>query len=108
VGSAPASGRCHEVQGGNTGNQGWNHEGTKTACEIVCCGEIGEVKEVHAWTGGIYGGQSNIPATGPEAKAVPSTLDWNLWTACAEPRPTDRSGPCDRRSSRRAFELAVG
>lgn len=38
------------------GNQGWNHEGAKTACEIFWSGEIGEVKELHAWSGGIYGG----------------------------------------------------
>ena len=68
------------------GNQGWNHEGTKTACEIFWSGEIGEVKELHAWTGGIYGGQPNLPATGPEATPVPPTLDWDLWLGCAEPR----------------------
>jgi hypothetical protein len=68
------------------GNQGWNHEGTKTACEILWSGEIGEVKELHAWTGGIYGGQPNLPASGPEATPVPTTLDWDLWLGCAEPR----------------------
>lgn len=68
------------------GNQGWSHEGTKTACEILWSGEIGEVKELHAWTGGIYGGQPNIPETGPETVAVPPTLDWDLWLGCAEPR----------------------
>jgi predicted dehydrogenase len=68
------------------GNQGWNHEGTKTACEILWSGDIGEVKELHAWTGGIYGGQPNIPATGPEATPVPDTLDWNLWLGGAEQR----------------------
>ena len=50
------------------GNRGWNHEGTKTACEIFWSGEIGDVKELHAFTGGIYGGQPNIPAAGPEAR----------------------------------------
>jgi hypothetical protein len=68
------------------GNQGWNHEGTKTACEILWSGDIGDVKELHAWTGGIYGGQPKIPETGPEATAVPSTLDWDLWLGCAQPR----------------------
>ncbi|MCW5966751.1 MAG: Gfo/Idh/MocA family oxidoreductase [Bryobacterales bacterium] len=68
------------------GNQGWSHEGTKTACEILWSGEIGEVKELHSWTGGIYGGQPNIPATGPAATAVPPTLDWDLWLGCAESR----------------------
>jgi predicted dehydrogenase len=69
------------------GNQGWNHEGTKTCCEILWSGDIGEVKELHAWTGGIYGGYPNIPATGPEATPVPPTLDWDLWLGGAEPRP---------------------
>jgi hypothetical protein len=68
------------------GNQGWNHEGTKTACEIFWSGEIGEVRELHAWTGGIYGGQPNLPATGPEATPVPETLDWDLWQGPAAPR----------------------
>ena len=68
------------------GNQGWNHEGTKTACEIFWSGEIGDVKEVHAWTGGIYGGQPNLPATGPEATPVPETLDWDLWLGPRAPR----------------------
>jgi Oxidoreductase family, NAD-binding Rossmann fold/Oxidoreductase family, C-terminal alpha/beta domain len=69
------------------GNQGWNHEGTKTACEIFWSGEIGEVRELHAWTGGIYGGQPQLPETGPEATPVPSTLDWDLWQGPAAPRP---------------------
>jgi hypothetical protein len=68
------------------GNQGWSHEGTKTACEILWSGEIGEVRELHAWTGMIYGGQPNIPATGPETSPVPPTLDWDLWLGCAESR----------------------
>jgi hypothetical protein len=68
------------------GNQGWSHEGTKTACEIVWSGEIGDVQELHAWTGMIYGGQPKIPATGPEATPVPPTLDWDLWLGCAAPR----------------------
>ena len=68
------------------GNQGFSHEGTKTACEILWSGDIGDVKEVHAWTGMIYGGQPNIPATGPEAVPVPDTLDWDLWLGPAAPR----------------------
>ncbi|HEY3443869.1 MAG TPA: Gfo/Idh/MocA family oxidoreductase [Paludibaculum sp.] len=68
------------------GNQGFNHEGTKTACEILWSGEIGEVRELHAWTGGIYGGQPNLPETGPEKVEVPGTLDWDLWLGPAAPR----------------------
>lgn len=68
------------------GNQGWNHEGTKTACEILWSGEIGEVRELHSWTGGIYGGQPNLPPTGPAPADVPASLDWELWLGCAEKR----------------------
>jgi hypothetical protein len=69
------------------GNQGWSHEGTKTACEIFWSGEIGEVREVHSWTGGIYGGQPKLAETGPEPQPVPATLDWDLWQGPAAPRP---------------------
>lgn len=68
------------------GNQGFNHEGTKTACEILWSGDIGDVSEVHAWTGSIYGGQPDLPATGPEAQPVPATLDWDLWQGPAAVR----------------------
>jgi len=69
------------------GNQGFSHEGTKTACEILWSGDIGDVQEVHAWTGMIYGGQPNIPATGLESVPVPDTLDWDLWLGPAATRP---------------------
>jgi Oxidoreductase family, NAD-binding Rossmann fold/Oxidoreductase family, C-terminal alpha/beta domain len=68
------------------GNQGWNHEGTKTACEIFWSGEIGEVRELHAWTSAIYGGQPKLPETGPEEQPAPQTLDWDLWQGPAASR----------------------
>jgi hypothetical protein len=68
------------------GNQGFSHEATKTACEILWSGEIGDVTELHAWTGGIYGGQPKLPPTGPEKTPVPETLDWDLWLGPAKPR----------------------
>src|SRR5207247_3255801 len=33
------------------GNQGYSHDATRVACEIIWSGEIGEVREVHARTG---------------------------------------------------------
>ena len=72
------------------GNQGWSHEGTRTACEILWSGEIGEVKELHAFTGMIYGGQPTLPETGPESAPVPATLDWDLWLGCAGHAPSIR------------------
>jgi hypothetical protein len=68
------------------GNQGFNHEATKTACEIVWSGDIGDVTEVYAWTGQIYGGQPNLPETGPEKQPIPEGLDWDLYLGPAAPR----------------------
>src|ERR1017187_745163 len=68
------------------GNQGFNHEALKTACEILWSGDIGEVREVHSFTSSIYGGQPNLPDSGPESKPVPDTLDWDLWLGPAAPR----------------------
>jgi len=67
------------------GNQGYSHEATRVACEIFWSGEIGEVKEVHAWTGqpSWPQGMTKIPPPNP----VPSTLDWDLWLGTAAFRP---------------------
>jgi predicted dehydrogenase len=67
------------------GNQGYSHDATRVACEILWSGEIGEVKEVHAWTGrpSWPQGMRKIPAPTP----VPDTLDWDLWLGPAAARP---------------------
>ncbi len=59
------------------GNQGYSHDATRVACEILWSGEIGEVREVHAWTGtpSWPQGMDKLAASSP----VPGTLDWNLW-----------------------------
>jgi hypothetical protein len=67
------------------GNQGFSHEGTRTAAEILWSGEIGGVKEVHSWTGGIYGGRPAFDGVPPESP-IPPSLDWDLWLATAEKR----------------------
>jgi len=64
------------------GNQGYSHEAIRTAAEIVWSGDIGAVKEAHAWTGGIYIGGDNIQSE-PVAEPIPAALDWELWQACA-------------------------
>jgi predicted dehydrogenase len=73
------------------GNQGYSHEGTRVAAEILWSGDIGAVKEVHAWTGGIYIGGDNVQSE-PPAEAIPATLDWDLWlnTAPAVPYTRDK------------------
>jgi predicted dehydrogenase len=59
------------------GNQGYSHDATRVACEIIWSGEIGDVHEVHAWSGvpGWPQGMTKLPAP----SAVPATLDWDLW-----------------------------
>ncbi len=67
------------------GNQGYSHDATRVACEIFWSGEIGEVKEVHAWTGRPSWPQGM--AKTPAPTAVPDTLDWDLWLGGAAARP---------------------
>src|SRR3954470_3513253 len=67
------------------GNQGYSHDATRVACEILWSGEIGDVKEVHAWTG-----KPSWPQEMPKVAAstpVPNTLDWDLWLGGAAARP---------------------
>jgi predicted dehydrogenase len=67
------------------GNQGYSHDATRVACEILWSGEIGDVTEVHAWSGrpGWPQGMTKIPPPTP----VPETLDWDLWLGGAAWRP---------------------
>jgi Oxidoreductase family, NAD-binding Rossmann fold/Oxidoreductase family, C-terminal alpha/beta domain len=67
------------------GNQGFSHEGTRTAAEILWSGDIGSVKEVHSWTGGIYGGRPEFEGP-PPVSPIPPDLDWDLWLGTAEKR----------------------
>jgi hypothetical protein len=87
------------------GNQGFSHEGTKTACEIVWSGEIGDVTEVHAWTGGVTGGKLEIPDAGLPEQPVPSTLAWDLWLGPAAERPYN---PLITRSWRPMHDFSLG
>ena len=69
------------------GNQGYSHEATRVAAEIIWSGEIGDVTEVHAfraaagWPNGAT--MQEVPASTP----VPDTLDWDLWLGGAAARP---------------------
>jgi hypothetical protein len=72
------------------GNQGYSNEGARIAAEILWSGEIGNVKEVHAWTSRPMWpqGLTDIPPSEP----VPSTLDWDLWLGVAPYRPFTSGG----------------
>ena len=64
------------------GNQGYSHDATRVASEIFWSGEIGEVREVHAWMRAAVWpqGMGRIPPPTP----VPQTLDWDLWLGGAD------------------------
>src|SRR4030042_5960671 len=67
------------------GNQGYSDDATRVACEIFWAGEIGEVKEVHAWRGRPSWPQGMTKT--PPPTPVPATLDWDLWLGTAAFRP---------------------
>lgn len=67
------------------GHQGNSGDGVRQVCEWIWNGEIGEVKEVHAWTNrpiwpqGLERPQNTVK--------VPSHLDWDLFIGPAPFRP---------------------
>jgi hypothetical protein len=67
------------------GNQGYSHEATRVAAEIIWSGEIGEVTEVHSFRGRASWPQGMQALPAPEP--VPETLDWDLWLGPAAMRP---------------------
>ncbi len=69
------------------GNQGYSNEGARQACEIIWAGDIGAVREVHAWTDrpGRYWPQDQ--SVEPKEAPVPEWLDWDAWLGGSPPRP---------------------
>ena len=67
------------------GNQGYSHDATRVAAEIIWSGEIGDVTEVHSFRGRASWpqGMQTLPAT----EKIPDTLDWDLWLGNAAARP---------------------
>ena len=72
------------------GNQGHNFQGMKLIREWYDAGLLGEVREVHAWTGRTSSNISNASRL-LSAEKVPSTLNWDLWLGPAEQRPYNSS-----------------
>lgn len=67
------------------GNQGNSGHGVREVCEWIWNGEIGEIKEVHAWTDRpIWPQGLQRPA---EAMKTPDTLDWDKFIGPAPMRP---------------------
>jgi GFO/IDH/MocA oxidoreductase family protein len=67
------------------GNQGYSHDATRVAAEIIWSCEIGDVTEVHSFRGRASWPQG-MPAL-PAQEPVPETLDWDLWLGGAAFRP---------------------
>jgi Oxidoreductase family, NAD-binding Rossmann fold/Oxidoreductase family, C-terminal alpha/beta domain len=67
------------------GNQGYSHDATRVAAEIIWSGEIGDVTEVHSFRGRASWPQGMTSLPAPEK--VPDTLDWDLWLGGAAFRP---------------------
>src|SRR5664280_1992589 len=67
------------------GNQGNSGDGVRQLCEWIWNNEIGEVREVHAWTDRpIWPQGIPRPAT---VMPVPKTLNWDLFIGSAPMRP---------------------
>lgn len=67
------------------GNQGNSGDGVREVCEWIWNDEIGEVKEVHAWTDRPIWPQGLERPT--EKMSVPETLDWDKFIGPAPMRP---------------------
>jgi len=70
------------------GNQGNSGDGVRQVCEWIWNGEIGEVKEVHAWTDRPIWPQGLQRPT--EKIAIPDTLNWGLFIGPAPHGPFHR------------------
>ncbi len=68
------------------GNQGHNFEGMRQIKDWYDAGLLGEVREVHAWTGRTTTNNANAKLEYP-AQTVPETLDWDLWLGSSRERP---------------------
>jgi hypothetical protein len=67
------------------GNQGYSHEATRVASEIIWAGEIGDVREVHAFMSRPSWPQGMTKT--PPPTPAPAQLDFDLWLGTAAARP---------------------
>ena len=69
------------------GNQMMGGHGWRIAYDYVKAGAIGQVREVHTWTG-VHGGWFTDGVRTPEGEdPVPKTLNWDKWLGPAPVRP---------------------
>jgi predicted dehydrogenase len=68
------------------GNQGHSGNDIRTTCEIIWSGAIGDVREVHAWTGATRWNKQLTSGTPPTSE-VPKGMNWDLWLGPRATRP---------------------
>ncbi len=68
------------------GNQGHSGEGLRQTFEWIRAGIIGEVREVHAWTGASRWSKKYTQGL-PQSEPVPKGTNWDLWIGPREMRP---------------------
>ena len=68
------------------GNQGHSGDGIRRTCEWIWDGVIGDVREVHAWTGATRWNRKH-PGGVPPEEPVPQGVNWDLWLGPRETRP---------------------
>jgi predicted dehydrogenase len=68
------------------GNQGHASDGIRETCEWIWSGDLGTVREVHAW---VNAQRWNPTLVGRprEEPPVPAGLNWDLWLGPRQPRP---------------------
>jgi len=69
------------------GNQGHSGSSTRRFCEILWSGEIGEVREAHAWTDRPGGRWHRDPSALQNNEPIPNEMQWDLWLGCGPKRP---------------------
>ncbi len=68
------------------GNQGHSGDGIRSTCEWIWDGAIGEIREVHAWTGASRWNKTHTGGR-PPAEPVPKGVNWDLWLGTRSTRP---------------------
>ncbi len=68
------------------GNQGHSGESIRQTCEWIWDGVIGDVREVHVWTGASRWNK-HLSGGRPAAEPVPKGVNWDLWLGAREDRP---------------------
>jgi len=68
------------------GNHGHSGDYIRQTCEMIWAGAIGDVREVHAWTGATRWNKHHLGGR-PADEPVPKGVNWDLWIGPRESRP---------------------